>query len=193
MPACRTCCRAAVLRATHPHPVRASPGGWRGHARARHRACGASRPAGARPTRGAGRACSRESFAGQSSWCVAEELPTRAAHVGGGDGFEIESRTHCAADGIAFDDAVGLHLVDRGDGFSDIQRGIYQAASTELSSSALCGNTAANRMPTPLENKGRMAEVGQDGGLLLAERCILSPMVRAIETLPAHGGRICER
>jgi hypothetical protein len=57
MPVCRTCRRAAVHRATYPRPMRASPSGWRGHVRAKHQACGASRPAGARPTRGAGRAC----------------------------------------------------------------------------------------------------------------------------------------
>jgi hypothetical protein len=41
-------------------------------------------------------------------------------HVESGDGFEIERRTHRAADGVAFDDAVGLHLVNRGNGFFDV-------------------------------------------------------------------------
>ena len=41
-------------------------------------------------------------------------------HVEGGDGLEIKRRTHRAADGVAFNDAIGLHLVDRGDDFFDV-------------------------------------------------------------------------
>jgi uncharacterized protein YejL (UPF0352 family) len=40
-------------------------------------------------------------------------------------------------------------------------RGAYQAASTELSSSKMCGNIAANRIPNRFKNKQKSAVAGQ--------------------------------
>ncbi|MDZ4788125.1 MAG: hypothetical protein SH807_04215 [Blastochloris sp.] len=41
-------------------------------------------------------------------------------HVEGGDWFEMEGGSHCTADGIMFDHASGLHLVNRGDDLGDV-------------------------------------------------------------------------
>ena len=38
------------------------------------------------------------------------------------DRLKIERRAHRAADGVAFDDAVGLHLIDCRDGGLDVHR-----------------------------------------------------------------------
>ena len=40
-------------------------------------------------------------------------------HVQRGHRLQVKSRAHRAADGVAFNDAVGLHLVDGGDDFFD--------------------------------------------------------------------------
>ena len=45
------------------------------------------------------------------------------------DRLKIERRAHRAADGVAFDDAVGLHLIDRSDGVLDVHAFIRLANS----------------------------------------------------------------
>src|SRR5207253_2720559 len=45
-------------------------------------------------------------------------------HIEGGDGFEIEGRADRAADGVALNDAVGLHLIDGGDDFPNVHVGL---------------------------------------------------------------------
>src|ERR1017187_772038 len=51
---------------------------------------------------------------------------------------------------------------------------LYQAASTELSSSRLCGNTTANRIPKRLEDKAKTVVIGA-------------------ETAPIHETKYCRR
>ena len=48
-------------------------------------------------------------------------------HVEGGDRFKVEGRAHRAADGVAINHAVGLHLIDGGDDFSNVHARLYLA------------------------------------------------------------------
>ena len=41
-------------------------------------------------------------------------------HIQRGHRFQIEGRAHRVADGVAVNDAVGLHPIDGGDGFLDV-------------------------------------------------------------------------
>src|SRR5439155_1454231 len=50
-------------------------------------------------------------------------------HVERGHGFKIEGRADSAADGVAFDDAIGMHLIDGRDGILDVHTFIVSRAS----------------------------------------------------------------
>ena len=65
-----------------------------------------------------GRSC-----AGRSSSRVAE-LP-----IQDGNRFEVERRAYRAPDGIAINDAVGLHPIDTGNGFGDVHTSKKDSAS----------------------------------------------------------------
>lgn len=60
-------------------------------------------------------------------------------HIERGDGLQVEGRADCAADGVALDDAVGLHLVDGGDDVPDVH-----AAKVVFNSSSKAGSASPN-------------------------------------------------
>jgi hypothetical protein len=67
-------------------------------------------------------------------------------HVERGHGFKIEGRAHRAADGVALDDAIGLHLIYRRDGVSDVH--VLEFGSAAISRRAFNRNLLAQ----PLED-----------------------------------------